>query len=170
MQFADATFASSVSLLVLNFIPDAVKAVREARRATRPKGRVAAAVWDYGDRMAMLRHFWDAATETDPGAAKLDEKNMPLCRSGELSALWKKCGLEHVREVPIETGIRFSSFADYWDPFLLGQGPAGAYVRRLDPSRQDALRTAVRRRVARQHEGSFVLPARVWAVRGDVPT
>jgi hypothetical protein len=118
----------------------------------------------------MLRQFWDAATETDPAATKFDEKNMPLCRSGELSELWKKGGLENVREQPIEIQIRFSSFADYWEPFLLGQGPAGAYVRKLDQTRLAALRTAVRRRVLRSPtDESFVLPARVWAVRGDVP-
>jgi SAM-dependent methyltransferase len=170
LDFGDATFAASVSMLVFNFIPDAAKALSEARRTTRPEGRIAAAVWDYGGRMDMLRHFWQAATEIDPGAAKLDEKNMRLCRPGVLSELWKKGGLQNVREEPIETDIRFSTFADYWEPFLLGQGPAGAYVRKLDPKGLEALRTAVRRRVLRSPtDESFVLPARAWAVRGDVP-
>jgi SAM-dependent methyltransferase len=170
MDFADATFAASVSLLVFNFIADSVKALREARRATKPHGRIAAAVWDYGGRMRMLREFWDAATELDPSADKLDEKNMPLCRSGDLSRLWRQGGLEHIHEAPLETETRFSSFSDYWEPFLLGQGPAGAYVRKLDHSRVQALRSAVRRRVARSSEDeAFALPARVWAVRGDVP-
>jgi len=170
MEFGDSTFAAAISLLVFNFIPDAGKALLEARRVTKPKGRVVAAVWDYGGRMGMLRQFWDAAIEIDPGAAKFDEKNMPLCRSGELSQLWKNRGFEHVREEPIETEIRFGSFADYWEPFLLGQGPAGAYVRKLDQIRLQALRTALRRRVVPSPgEESFVLPARVWAVRGEVP-
>ena len=170
MHFENATFASSVSLLVFNFIPDAAKALREARRATKSNGRVAAAVWDYGGRMRMLREFWDAATEIDPGAKKLDEKNMPLCRSGNLSHLWTQGGLEHVHEEPLEAETKFSSFQDYWEPFLLGQGPAGAYARTLDRDRLQALRVAVRRRVARSSEDeAFTLPARVWAVRGTVP-
>jgi SAM-dependent methyltransferase len=169
MAFPDATFAASVSLLVFNFIPDPRQALREARRVTKPKGRIAAAVWDYGGRMRMLREFWDAATEIDPSADKLDEKNMPLCRSGELSQLWMEGGLEHVHEQPLETEIRFSSFSDYWEPFLLGQGPAGAYVRGLDRDRLQGLRNAVRQRVAGASEDdAFALPARVWAVRGDV--
>lgn len=170
MKFADGTFDAAVSMLVFNFIPDAAKAVREARRVTRPQGRTATAVWDYGGRMGMLRQFWDAAAETDPAAIKLHEKNMPLCRSGELSELWRKGGLENVREEPIEIEMRFSSFADYWAPFLLGQGPAGAYARQLDHTRLQALRTAVRQRVLHSlTDEAFVLPARVWAVRGDVP-
>ena len=170
IDFSESTFSASVSLLVFNFIPDPAKALREARRATKPNGTVAAAVWDYGGRMYMLREFWNAATQIDPGADKLDEKNMPLCRSGELSRLWMQGGLEQVEEQPLETEIRFTSFNDYWEPFLLGQGPAGAYVRKLDPGRLQALRTAVRQRVALSSESeAFSLPARVWAVRGHIP-
>jgi SAM-dependent methyltransferase len=170
MSFQDATFAASLSMLVFNFIPDPEKALREARRVTKPNGRIAAAVWDYGDGMRMLRAFWDAAAEIDPAAERLDEKHMPLCRAGELSRLWTKGGLQNVKEQPLETEMKFTSFADYWEPFLLGQGPAGAYVRKLDPNRLQALRAAVQRRVAATSDGKpFTLRARVWAVRGDAP-
>jgi SAM-dependent methyltransferase len=149
---------------------DAQRLDFEGARATKPKGPVAAAVWDYSDRMQMLRMFWDAATEIDPAAHKLDEKNMPLCRSGELSQLWIRGGLDHVHEQPLEINMRFSSFSDFWEPFLLGQGPAGAYVRKLDQNRLQALRTAVRGRLATSSDDQgFALPARVWAVRGEVP-
>src|SRR5262245_29255621 len=87
LHFADATFVASLSLLVVNFIPDPEKALREMCRVTRPGGRIAAAVWDYGDGMRMLRAFWDAAIDADARADKQDEKHMPLCRAGELSQL-----------------------------------------------------------------------------------
>ena len=74
----------------------------------------------------MLRAFWDAAASVDPTAGQFDESHMPLCREGELGALWKQGGLEKVEERPLDTTMRFESFADYWDTFLLGQGPAGA--------------------------------------------
>ena len=171
LNFGDASFAASVSLLVFNLIPDPAKALREVRRVTRAGGPVAAAVWDYGDRMRMLRVFWDAVVETDPAATKRDQRNMPLCRQGELSKLWREGGLENVREQPLEITMSFSSFPDFWDPFLLGQGPAGAYVRALHPDRVQALRSAVKRRLAITAESDRLsLPARVWAVRGTVPS
>jgi hypothetical protein len=121
--------------------------------------------------MGMLRAFWDAAVQTDPAAARLDEKHMPLCRSGELSKLWKEGGLENVVEQPLEVTTTFASFADFWDPFLLGQGPAGAYVRTLQADRAQALRAALKRRLSISDETArFSLPARVWAVRGAVPS
>jgi SAM-dependent methyltransferase len=165
MTFGDATFDAAVSLLVFNFIPDPRKALREVRRIVKAGASVTAAVWDYGAGMQMLRTFWDAAVAMDPGAEKLDEKHMPLCRSGELSALWRESGLQDVEERPIEVTTTFASFADYWEPFLLGQGPAGAYVGRLGKEKTDALREEVRRRL-RAGDDPIRLTARVWAVRG----
>ncbi|MCW5982893.1 MAG: methyltransferase domain-containing protein [Bryobacteraceae bacterium] len=170
LRFAEASFDAALSLLVFNFIPDPREALLELRRVTRPGGKVSAAVWDYGAGMRMLRIFWDAAVHKDPKAEKLDEKHMPLCRAGELSALWKQGGFKNVREEPIDISLRFESFADYWDPFLLGQGPAGSYARHLEPDRLQALRDEVQRVLSLSAEKTpFVLPARVWSVRGIVP-
>jgi SAM-dependent methyltransferase len=170
LRFPDASFDAALSLLVFNFIPDPTKALTELRRITRPGGALSAAVWDYGGSMQMLRTFWDSVVKLDPEAGKLDEKHMPLCREGELSALWRLGGLESVREQPVEIAMRFESFADYWDPFLLGQGPAGAYVRRLGRNTALALREEIQRRLPLTAEDQpFVLTARMWAVRGIVP-
>ena len=68
---------------------------------------------------------------------------MPLCRAGELAELWRRGGLENVHEQPQTIAMRFESFADYWDPFLLGQGPAGAYVASLNRDQVRALRGGV---------------------------
>ena len=170
LRFADGSFDATLSLLVFNFIPDAKKALAEVRRVTRPGGKISAAVWDYGEGMRMLRTFWDAAVRIDPGAEKLDEKGMPLCRAGELAALWRAGGLEDVREQAIEIRTRFGNFADYWDPFLLGQGPAGAYVRGLERGKVQALRDEVKHGlgVEDEEDAPIDLPARVWAVRGVV--
>ena len=170
LHFADATFVASVSLLAFNFIPDPEKALLEVRRVTQPGGRISAAVWDYGGLMHMLRMFWDAAGDVDARAGALDEKHMPLCRAGEPSQLWKQGGLENVHEQALDITMKFDSFADYWEPFLLGQGPAGAYLRTLQDARLQLLRSALKRRLSIHSEShAFSLPARVWAVRGTVP-
>lgn len=169
LRFADATFENSLSLLVFNFIPERKKALDEVSRVTRPGGCVSAAVWDYGEGMRMLRVFWDAAVAVDPTAEKFDELHMPLCRAGELGKLWKQGGLQNVAEEPLDMAMRFESFADYWDPFLLGQGPAGAYLRNINGDRREALRGEVKRRLALKSEDApFSLSARAWAVRSVV--
>jgi SAM-dependent methyltransferase len=170
LPFPDATFDSSLSMLVFNFIPDPLQALQQACRVTRSGGVIAAAVWDYGGEMRMLRSFWDAAASIDQRAGDLDEARMPLCRPGELSDLWVKVGLISVVEQPLDIQMRFLSFEDYWHPFLLQQGPAGAYVSRLDADTLERLKAELRRRLSVSKEDvPFVLPARAWAIRGTVP-
>ena len=170
LSFPDAAFDACLSLLVFNFVPDPKKALLELRRVTKPGGVIAAANWDYADGMRMLRAFFDAARSVDAAAEKLDENRMPLCRAGELAELWRQAGLRNIHDQPLEVTMRFQSFADYWEPFLLRQGPAGAYAASLKPDRLRALRDAVKKRLALTNEDSpFALTARAWAVRGTVP-
>ncbi len=167
LRFADATFDASPSLLVYNFIPDPLKALREVRRVTKPGGVVSASVWDYSDGMRMLRVFWDAASEIDPAAEKLDEKRFELCRKGALGDLWRRGGLRDVEEKPLEIEMRFASFEDYWKAFLLGEGPAGAYTKKLNREQQQKLRAELRKRLP-STSGALTLGARALAVRGKL--
>lgn len=156
LTFADAQFDRTLSLLVLNFVPDPDSAMREMIRVTRPGGVIAAAVWDYADGMHMLREFWDAAVALDPVAASHDEGRMPLCRRSELLGLWNVHGLCNVEERPLSIDMRYSSFDDYWEPFLCGQGPAGAYAVSLPAPGRAALRQRLRLRL--DSNGPFTLP------------
>jgi SAM-dependent methyltransferase len=169
LDMPDASFDAVVSSLALNFIPDRAGALREMHRVTKPQGIVAAAVWDYGSGMEMLRVFWDEAVALDPSIAPRDEGHMPLSKPGELAALWDHGGLSHVDEQPITIDLPFSSFEDYWDPFLGGQGPAGGYLVSLPGAKRDALEARLRTRLlGAQTDGPFTLRARAWAVRGIV--
>jgi len=169
LRFADRRFDRTLSLLVLNFIPDRAKALTEMIRVTRPGGTVAAAVWDYGGGMDMLRVFWDEAVALRPDMETRDERHMPLCRRGDLAALWRGRGLQNVTEGALTIETRFTSFDDYWSPFLAKQGPAGAYVAELRASEREQLRLRVHRRLLGDGpDRPIVLSARAWAVKGTV--
>ena len=147
-------------MLVLNFVPDAAAALQQMIRVTRPGGVVAAAVWDYGDGMQMLRTFWDAAVALDPDAAPRDERHMPLCTRGALAELWRTHGLRDVDEQPLTIDMAFASFDDYWQPFLCGQGPAGVYVSSLSESARHALESKLRAECGFDDAGARVGGAR----------
>ena len=170
LPFDRQRFDRTLSLLIFNFIPNPGQAVGEMRRVTRPGGTIAAAVWDYAGGMEMLRVFWDEAVGLDPAAAGRDEGRMPLCGRGELAALWREHGLQDVTEQSIAIDTPFSSFDDFWTPFLAGQGPAGAYASGLPAADRERLREALRRRLQpNSNADAFVLRARAWAVRGVIP-
>ena len=170
LGFGDGTFDQTMSLLVINFIPDHLKALAEMRRVTRSRGVVSACAWDYGDGMESLRIFWDEAVALDPAAAPKHERNMKLTREGELGELWRKAGLREVREQPLVIEQGFSSFGDYWQPFLKGTGPGGAYVASLAAERRDRLEAHLRSRLLGERgDGAFTLKARAWCVKGEAP-
>jgi SAM-dependent methyltransferase len=170
MRFDNGTFDRTLSLLVVNFIPDARTGLGEMRRVTKPGGIVAAAVWDYGEGMEMLRAFWDEAVALTPTHAARDERNMPLCRRGDLARLWREQGLQDVVEEGLTIETRFASFDDFWTPFLERQGPAGAYAASMSAPDREALRVRLRRRLLGPGpDKPFMMHARAWAVRGRLP-
>ena len=170
LPYESDSFDACLSLLVFNFIPDAQKAVTEMSRVTRPGGKIAVAVWDYGQGMEMLRILWDTAVELNPEAEALHERNMPYCREGELFGLWNKTGFQKVEETTLTIPTEFSSFEDYWAPFLSVVGPSGSYVSGLSPNKQQVLRNKVRQNLqSGTGDGPFSLKASAWAVKGTVP-
>jgi len=169
LPYGDDQFDACVSLLVMNFIPDATQALGEMCRVTRTGGTVAAAVWDYGDGMEMLRQLWDTASEIDEAAVAKHEGKMPLCRPGELAALWSDNGLVDIADTGLTIPMNFTSFDDYWAPFLTGVGPSGSYVNGLEAPIQTALKERLSAKLAAGSEdAAFSMKARAWAVRGIV--
>ncbi|NPC55087.1 class I SAM-dependent methyltransferase [Caenimonas soli] len=159
-----------VSGLVLNFVPDGRAALREMARVAAPRGTIAAYVWDYSGKMELMRHFWDAAIEIDPAAAKADEgARFPLCRPDALEELFASAGLSGTEVTSIDITTPFASFDEYWRPFLGGQGPAPAYAMALDEKARVDLRDRIRARLPLRSDGSLSLIARSWAVRAAVP-
>jgi SAM-dependent methyltransferase len=168
LPLAAASVDAAVSGLVLNFVPQPARAVAEMRRVVRTGGLIAAYVWDYAERMELMRYFWDAAVALDPAARPLDEgPRFPLCRPEPLAQLFADAGLQRVEARAVEVPTLFRDFDDYWKPFLGGQGPAPGYALALDEARRDALRERIRSTLPIGQDGSIHLTARAWAVRGQ---
>ena len=169
IPLGDASVDVVVSGLVLNFVPDQRAALAEMARVTAKGGAIAAYVWDYAGKMELMRFFWDAATELDQAAAKLDEGvRFPLCRPGALKELFAGAGLQEVEATSIDIPTPFADFDDYWRPFLGGQGPAPAYAMSLDDAARAKLRDRVKARLPAAANGTISLTARAWAVRASV--
>jgi len=163
LPFPDGSFDAALAQLVVHFMADPVAGLREMARVTRSGGVVAACVWDHAGGTSPLSSFWDAARELDPEVD--DESGLPGARAGHLAELFAVAGLREVTETALEVRTEHPSFEDWWEPFTLGVGPAGAYVARLDPERQAELRERCR---AQLPEPPFVLTASAWAARGLV--
>jgi SAM-dependent methyltransferase len=165
----DATFAGALAQLVLNFVPDAEAAAREARRVVRPGGTVAATVWDFRGGLVYQRLFWDTASGLEPSAGKARDRlfSTPLATPEGLADLWRRCGLAEVATGSLTIRMDYASFDDYWRPLLGGQGPVGTYVNGLAPDRQALVQERVRAAyLAGGPDGPRSMTATAWAVRG----
>jgi SAM-dependent methyltransferase len=169
IPLGDASVDVVVSGLVLNFVPDQRAALAEMARVTASGGTLAAYVWDYAEKMELMRRFWDAAVELNPEAAELDERHrFPGCRPDALVAIFSGGGLREVQVTAIDVATPFANFEDYWQPFLGGQGPAPTYAMALDAAARGRLRDRLRERLPVAGDGSIALTARAWAIRGRV--
>ncbi len=170
LRFPDDSFDAAVSGLLLDFLPDAAVAIHEMQRVVRPRGLVAAYVWDYADRMELLRHFWDAAIALDPAAGSLDEGvRFPICDPDELASVLRGADLENVETSNIDLPIMFRDFEDYWEPFLGGQGPSGGYAMGLSEEARENFRSHLQTSLPVDRDGRIPMTLRAWAVRGRKP-
>jgi SAM-dependent methyltransferase len=163
MPFADATFDAALAQLVISFMTDPVAGLREMARVTRPGGVIAACMWDLAGGRAPISPFWRAALELDPDAQA--ERRSVGGREGEIAELFDGIGLAEVSQTTLPSTIEHPTLDDWWQPFGLGVGPAGAYVDSLDAAHRDALRNRCRDLLG---DGPFTLHTWVWAARGVV--
>ena len=157
---ADA-FDAALAQLVVHFMADPVAGLAEMGRVTRAGGAVAACVWDHAGGHGPLSIFWEAAHAL--GDDVLDESGLAGARAGHLTELFQGAGLREVEEDAISVLVEHPTFEEWWEPFTLGVGPAGAYAKGLDPERQAELREQCR---ALLPEPPFTVTARAWAARG----
>jgi ubiquinone/menaquinone biosynthesis C-methylase UbiE len=172
LPFPDAWFDHALSLLVLQFIPQADLAVREMRRVTRPGGTVAAATWDTRGGLVYFRLIFDTAAMLDrygnEGRARAYTK--PMSRPGDLARAWCDAGLTDVVHGTLTTRMDFASFADFWAPTEGTDGPVADYVGTLGAEAREKLRDMVKLAyLDGEGDGPRSYAAVAWVVKGKVP-
>jgi SAM-dependent methyltransferase len=168
IPFPDDTFDLTLSMLVLPFIPDPQRAVREMVRVTRPGGTVAACMWDLRGGLVFGRMFWDTAAILDPKAMYLRGKALsrPITRQGGIAGELKKAGLQNVQETALTIAMNFADFNDFWAPFDDGEGIFGTYVAAFD-AKKDKFKRALRLAyLDGSPDGPRTYFASAWAARG----
>jgi SAM-dependent methyltransferase len=163
LPFPDRVFDAALAQLVVHFMSDPAAGVTEMARVTREDGVVVACVWDHAGGRGPLSPLWEAAGELDPDV--VDESGLAGSREGDLTALFALAGLREVEESVLSVSVEHPSFEEWWGPFALGVGPAGAYVAGLGPEHRSRLRERCR---ASLPDAPFVLEARAWTARGRV--
>jgi SAM-dependent methyltransferase len=163
LPFATGAYDATLAQLVVHFMSDPQGGVREMARVTRPGGPVGACVWDHGGGGGPLSDFWAVARTLDPRVR--GEADLMGTREGQLGDLFVAAGLQDVVAGRIAVTVRFATFDEWWEPYLLGVGPAGDHVAGLSDDGRNQLREAC---VAALPDAPFELEAVAWTARGTV--
>jgi len=168
----DAAFDRVFSFLVLQFIPNPMRAIAEMRRTLRPGGVAAAAVWDVRGGLIFNRLFFDTAAAVVPEAAERRKQNYtrPLTRPGELAEAWRAAGFKATQDAMLTIRMDYESFADYWAPYEGKDGPGAALMAELSAEQRALIQQKVQSAyLDGDADGPRSYAATAWAVTGLAP-
>ncbi len=161
MPFPDDAFDLALAQLVVHFLPDPTAGLAEMVRVTAPGGTVGASVWDFAGGRSPVSLLWRAAGDLDPSVT--DESGLPGAQQGDLVTLLNEAGSREVRGSELSVSVPSAGFHDWWAPYTLGVGPAGAYVAGLTDDHREALRDRCRELLP---PGRIVVSATAWVATG----
>jgi SAM-dependent methyltransferase len=169
LPFSDASFDATLALLVLQALEDPPRAIREMARVTRRGGCVATTLWDFAEGMPMISLLWDAAEAVAPRTTARHKAAHPPPRFSleSLALLWADAGLAEVRTARLSFTQEFSSFDDFWLPFMSGATPICEFAVAVYRETGEQLTHALRDQIPGvRADGSFSLQASALAVAG----
>ena len=163
LPFEDDTFDVAAAQLVVNFMTDPVAGLTEMGRVTGPGGLIAASVWDHAGGKGPLSVLWQAAHDVDPHLK--DESDLAGAREGQLAELFERAGLHDVESGVLTVRVQFATFDEWWEPFTLGVGPAGAHVLGLNDEQRQTLQDRCAELLP---HAPFEIAASAWFALGRV--
>lgn len=166
LPFPADHFDVSVMPLVIFFVPDPRKCVREMVRVTCAGGWVAAYAWDMAGggfpydtlRSEMRAMGVDVPMPPSPEAS----------RPEIMQEIWSQATLEDVGMQEISVTRSYESFEDYWSIAQSGPGAAGTFGT-LSAEDFGRLKMRTRERLSTDSTGRVACGARAFAVKGRVP-
>ena len=166
----DAFYDHVLTSLVIQFIPNPERAVREMRRVTCPGGTVAAMTWDT-ETLPVHRIFFESAAAVDGRAAQIRAEHCARTMStaeGLLNA-WRTMHFANIVQDRLTIPMHFAEFSDFWAPVEGRDGPYAQYYQSLPDDLKPKVREKVREAyLAGDPDGPRSYPSHAWAVKGAV--
>jgi ubiquinone/menaquinone biosynthesis C-methylase UbiE len=167
LPFPDCSFDVIASALVINFIPDQIRALSEMRRVARADAIIAAYVWDFAAGRSPswplrsgLHHIGTVAPEV-PGTKKSG--------LGALHSLFESAGLERIATRSIDVTVRFSDFDEFWQAQLPSYSPMTKMIAAMTASDRKKLKQAILAALPAGQNGGIEYSARANAIKARVP-
>lgn len=161
LPWEDESFDSALGQLVVVFLNDAQRAVRELARVTRPGGTVATCMWEV-DGLEMMKALNEIRQRLSPGGPipATDYRD-----EASLGRLFEEAGLRDVETTRLEVAVEYETLDELWEPAIHVGGPGGPAVQTYSPG-QLAVGRAIFEEALGNPTGRYELKGRAAAVRG----
>lgn len=167
LPLSSSSFDVVVSALVINFIPDRVRALAEMRRVCRPGGYVAGYLWDFAGERSAGRPLALGLRQIG-----VDPPRIPGAEDSSMEALYRlfaQAGLGEIAVKSIDVTVTFAGFDDYWRSQTPAFTPIGKVVAALPEVDRMKLAEAVRAQLPVAPDGTIAYSARANAIKSRAP-
>ena len=167
LPFADASFDVVASALVINFIPDRMRALSQMLRVARASGLVGGYIWDFAAELSPsgpfrlgLRQFVEDIPQL-PGA-----EDSTLRR---LHALFEQAGFVEIATTSFDVVVEFSDFDAFWIAQTPSYAPTTRTIAAMDDIGRAHLQKVIRSKLPASADRRVRYAARANAVRARKP-
>ena len=167
LPFDDDQFDIAISGLMIKFIPDKVKAIREMKRVVRPGGIVALYDWDMDSNMNTTRHFWSAVSEVAP--ERMEDRatdRTPMTETESLAQFFEQSGLGNIEQRTISFSTKFRDIDDYWEPITNNVQNVGKFYDTLSEIQRADVLQKWKESLPIDSDGSISFESRAVAIKG----
>lgn len=167
LPFPDGSVDIAASALVINFIPDPLRALEEMRRVTAPGGMVAGYVWDFTKELSpsgplrQAMQAFGAEVPAIPGAAHSSLQ--------ALHSLFLRAGMKSIHSRTVDVTLAYLDFEDFWSAQTPGYSPATKIIDAMTEGERRRLKRAVREALPIGPNGKIEYAARANAIRAAAP-
>jgi SAM-dependent methyltransferase len=167
LPLPDKAFDVVASALVMNFVPDKVRAMSEMRRVARPGGLIAACIWDFAAELSpsgpLRRAMRRIGIEAPP------VPGTDTSRTAVLVDLFKNVGLTGLSSNSFEVVVSFPGFDEFWRSQTAHLAPTTRLIDALSQRDKLTLMEAVRNSL-KPLDAGVGYSAWAIAVTGHCPT
>jgi len=167
LPFADNSFDVAAMALVIAFLPDPRRAVREMTRVVRPGGWIAAYMWDVPGGGVPVHPIYLALEAM--GTMTGRPPNSAASEREAMHGFWQSAGLEKIETRVIRISTVYADFDDFWGSNVVPIGPQGKIIAGLSASAREQLRRRLRDDLPVSSDGRVAYEAFANSVKGRVP-
>lgn len=165
LPYQENQFDAAVMALVINFLPEPLKAVKEMIRVVKSGGMISTYIWDISGGGFTMEPIRKALNEMDVAAPV---PGAEITKMDNLTRTWEDAGLNQIQGKRIDIVLVYDDFEDFWLANTSIPNSVANAIARLPTNDIEILKEKLRSSLSIDDAGRVSYRAFANAVRGVV--